>query len=100
MYNLLKKIDVDILESELRDFRKKCKYEIDGIVCCHNDTYIRNVSGNPKYSFAFKIPANATRTTVLKIEWNASKHGVLKPRVNSLIQYWVLLDLLSSLCQP
>lgn len=82
MYSLLKKIDVDILESELRDFRKKCKYEIDGIVCCHNDTYIRNVSGNPKYSFAFKIPANATRTTVLKIEWNASKHGVLKPRVN------------------
>lgn len=80
-YNILQKIDVSILENELSKMKKKCIYDIDGIVCTHNDVYIRNTSRNPKYAFAFKVPQNGIHTTVEDVQWNASKHGVLKPRI-------------------
>ena len=81
MYKILKDIDENILEKELLEMRTKCIYEIDGIVCTNNEIYVRNKSSNPKYAFAFKIPPNATRTKVIGVQWNASKHSFLKPRV-------------------
>ena len=35
--------------------QQESEYEIDGIIVTHNKSYIRNTSGNPKYSFAFKM---------------------------------------------
>lgn len=69
----------------LQDFKTSSSYEIDGLVITHNIPYERNTSGNPKYSVAFKSITDAASqiktTDVLEVEWNASKHGALKPRI-------------------
>ena len=41
----------------------------------------KDVDGNPKYSFAFKMDLDFMITEVINVEWNASKHGKLKPIV-------------------
>ena len=58
-------------------------YEIDGIIVQPNSCYERNTSGNPQYAFAFKmrLADNLISAKVLGVEWNVSKWGVLKPRV-------------------
>ena len=46
--------------------------------------YSRPTSGNPKYALAFKMVLDDQKgeTTVTCVEWNVSKHGLLKPVVN------------------
>ena len=58
-------------------------YEIDGIIVQSNTPYIRNLSGNPTYAFAFKVrlDKNIVKATIEEVEWNVSKWGVLKPRI-------------------
>ena len=56
-------------------------YEVDGIIITQNKINERNVDKNPKYSFAFKMDLEYSITKVLGVEWNISKHGVLKPTV-------------------
>jgi NAD-dependent DNA ligase len=60
-----------------------CPYEIDGIIVTDNSVHEIIKSGNPKYSFAFKtmLEDNIGTVTVIDVEWNASKHGLLKPRI-------------------
>jgi len=68
----------------LRDF------EQDGVVIDVNDHFTRkrmnpsSNSLNPAYSKKFKVrdTDNIATTTVLGVEWGASKHGLIKPRVN------------------
>ena len=62
------------------------EYDIDGLVLDINDKDIRRKLGrernnNPAYARAFKNPdwAEKAKTTILKIEWNISKQGYLKP---------------------
>ena len=57
-------------------------YEIDGLIITNNKINNRNKDGNPKYSFAFKMDLEFVITKVISVEWNASKHGKLKPIVN------------------
>jgi DNA ligase (NAD+) len=85
------KIDAEILSEYYSDRRENSNYEIDGIVVYHNGVYNNNQSGNPKFGFAFKniITAEEAEVTVLDIEWNISKHGLIKPVV---IFSSVLLD--------
>ena len=59
--------------------KDKSIYDIDGIIITFNQINIRNKSGNPKYSFAFKMDLEFAITKVIQVEWNASKHGKLKP---------------------
>ena len=63
--------------------KKKSKYEIDGLIVQPNVSYERNTFGNPTYAFAFKMrfSDNLIEANVLGVEWNVSKWGVLKPRV-------------------
>lgn len=63
--------------------RKASKYELDGLVITSNHAYQRVSSGNPDYMVAFKsLAANEAKTaTVVQVEWNLSKNGYLKPRV-------------------
>jgi NAD-dependent DNA ligase len=60
-----------------------CPYEIDGIIVTDNSVHQIIKSGNPKYSFAFKtmLEDNIGTVTVIDVQWNASKHGLLKPRI-------------------
>jgi len=80
---VVKELTQDSLVSELAEFKANSSFNIDGIVIQTNRKYKRNTSGNPSYAFAFKIndPDVMKETTVIAVEWNVSKHGLLKPRV-------------------
>lgn len=80
-HEIVNEISVPILSSLLNKFRKKSEYEIDGIVIQGNTSYFRNESGNPDYAFAFKLPGETAIVVVKGVEWEVSKHGLLKPVV-------------------
>jgi DNA ligase (NAD+) len=72
--------------NKLRDiqtmFVRNSKYQIDGIVISTDINIGDDSTGNnPKHSIALKIIGKSVQTKVLDIEWNVSKHGLLKPRI-------------------
>ena len=77
-----KGLDNTILSKLLVDMRNKYQYEIDGIIV-REDKYVAPSATNPKNAFAFKmiLADQMVETTVLGIEWNASKSGYLKPTI-------------------
>lgn len=80
--NIYSQIDFGILKEKLLLRKKESMYEIDGLIITNNKINNRNKDGNPKYSFAFKMDLEFVITKVISVEWNASKHGKLKPIVN------------------
>ena len=59
-------------------------YSIDGIILQTNMPYDRThleASGNPAYAIAYKMVVEEAETVVLEVEWNATRHGYLNPRV-------------------
>jgi DNA ligase (NAD+) len=83
-YTLYDTMDETQLPALLIDYKKKSKYEIDGIILSDNTKpHNRVTSGNPSYAVAFKMPLEAqmANTTILNIEYNISKHGALNPRI-------------------
>ena len=83
-HRLYNNIDHEILRSDLISNKSSSEYEIDGIIIQSDLTYERNISGNPKYAFAFKMmnDDDIIQTIVKDVEWNVSKWGILKPRIN------------------
>ena len=81
-HKLVQSIDNSSLSDLLLDWRSNYDYEIDGIIVTSNNIYARK-RGNPEHSFAFKMVLSdqIVEAKVLDVEWNASKHGLLKPRV-------------------
>lgn len=75
-------IEYEFLEKHLLNRKDESPYEIDGIIITQNKMNERNVDKNPKYSFAFKMDLDSAITKVIKVEWNPSKHGKLKPIVH------------------
>ena len=75
--------NVDSLMETVVRSKEISKYEIDGIIVQPNSSYERNTSGNPQYAFAFKmrLADNLISAKVVGVQWNVSKWGVLKPRV-------------------
>lgn len=69
--------------------RSTSKYEIDGIVIEVNDADKRSEINptrntlNPAYAVKFKVAdaANLAQTEVIRVDWNISKDGYYKPRV-------------------
>ena len=82
-HELVNDLTVDDLCEYLVKFKSHSPYEIDGIIIQSNTVCERNTEGNPDYSFAFKmnVDTNIRETEVIGVEWNVSKWGVLKPRV-------------------
>ena len=75
-------LTVEHLTTVLNNFRTKSTYEIDGIVILDNSkAYKRNLSGNPKFAFAFKNIRESKIAKVVKIIWTASRYGVLVPKI-------------------
>lgn len=72
----------DLLSNYLAQWRDEYIYEIDGIICCDDKIYPRK-SGNPDHAFAFKMVLSdqIAEVKVVNVEWNPSKDGYLKPRV-------------------
>ena len=63
-------------------WRADYKYEIDGIICMHDEIYERH-SRNPEHAFAFKMVLSdqVAEAKVVDVIWTPSKDGFLKPRV-------------------
>jgi NAD-dependent DNA ligase len=82
-YEVVNEISMDELCELLGKFILQSQYKIDGIIVRSNSVYTRNTEGNPDYSFAFKmnIDSNMKESEVISVEWNISKWGLLKPRV-------------------
>ena len=73
----------DLLSRLLVDWRANYAYEIDGIIVAHNKVYPERKNKNPDHAFAFKMVLSdqVAEAKVVNIEWNPSKDGYLKPRV-------------------
>lgn len=82
-YQVKKDITNDYLSSLLIKRRDDGKYDIDGIVVIDSSKKYSVTVSNPKYGFAFKqvLTDQIAEATVIDVEWSASKHGYLKPRV-------------------
>ena len=76
-------LSIDNLSEILIENKSKSIYDIDGIIIQPNKEYVRNKKDNPKYAVAFKmtISDNLIEAEVDDVEWNISKHKLLKPRI-------------------
>lgn len=79
----MSRISDSVLTSLYNKFRAKLPYTLDGVVVVDNGIHKIPSSGNPSYAFAFKEEGedNLAQSKVVRVEWNPSKHGYLKPRV-------------------
>ena len=82
-HSVFSELDIDVLKEQLILYKAESIYEIDGIIVQPNSPYIRNTIGNPDYAFAFKMRLDGDIFTarVVGVEWNISKRGFLKPRI-------------------
>ncbi|MEY2672024.1 MAG: hypothetical protein RL687_441 [Candidatus Parcubacteria bacterium] len=75
--------DIFTFIGEVEDIRPKFPYGTDGIVITVDDNNLQEVLGvvgkAPRYSVAFKYPAEKATTTVLDITVNVGRTGVLTP---------------------
>jgi len=80
---IIDNFDINYLKEILDKRKKKSLYLIDGIIIRHNSIYALPISGNPKYAFAFKMDTEEQfgDTSVVNVNWNASKYGYLKPQL-------------------
>ena len=78
---LTKTVSNELLEKTLKEWKKKNPYHIDGLVVYDDRKYPVNTSGNPDFAKAFKknFKEDSTKAEVLRVEWNISRLGVLKP---------------------
>ena len=82
-YKKIEDLNMKSLIELYSEFKSFTKFNIDGLIVESNELYDRNTDGNPNYLFAFKMLStdDIFETEVLKIEWNISKWGNLKPVV-------------------
>lgn len=77
--------DLVDFENLLEERKAASPYELDGIVIDVNDAGTRDLLGfsnlNPNYAVKFKINVNFVETDVINVDWNPSKDGYMKPRV-------------------
>lgn len=74
-------LTIELLQEFLIERKQTANYDIDGIVVFSNVPY-RPVPGeNPKNAIAFKMEGECAVTIVREVQWNTSKHGLLKPRI-------------------
>lgn len=75
--------------SAIKHLKTSGRYEIDGMVIDIDSALVRKQikpkdnSMNPGFAKKFKIGGedNVAQVSVVKVHWNASKHGYIKPRV-------------------
>lgn len=84
-YKKFSTITLQMLERMFKQRKAASKYEIDGLVIEQDRVNKRPAAGthSPAYAFAFKADyeGSIVQTKVLDVEWDSSKHGILKPVV-------------------
>lgn len=78
-------LNAEFLINEIATRKKKSPYALDGVVAEIDKWDLRKGTLwngiNPGYSWKFKMNNEGVVTHVVKVHWNISKHGYLKPRV-------------------
>lgn len=82
-YKVFDNLDTGTLSALLKQRKAQSKYDIDGLVVVVDKQNPLNTSGNPEWGRAFKqtMDEDIVQTTVVNVEWNPSKNGFLKPRL-------------------
>lgn len=84
-YKIVKELNYNILSDYLSQRRSKSEYEVDGIVVM-DDSIVHDLADpntNPDYAFAYKtvLADQVAIATVVKVDWQPSKDGYLKPTI-------------------
>lgn len=74
-------LTIEYLKTLLLKRKGEANYDIDGLVIVNNVGCKQIKGENPKNSIAFKMEGESVETIVEEVEWNTSKHGLLKPRI-------------------
>ena len=74
-------LTLENMEVILKKWKSEYEYNIDGIIIANDEVYERE-SKNPESAFAFKMDDEGKETTVTKVEWIASKNGLLIPTIH------------------
>ena len=85
-----KDLNDEFLTKHLNLRRQDSVYEIDGLVADVNSAEKRDEMNptrdtlNPAYAIKYKVADvnNVAIADVIEVDWNVSKHGFLKPRIN------------------
>lgn len=82
-HKVFKELTANKLNSIFEKRRESAKFTIDGLVIALDKPYKPVKSGNPKYMVSFKsyYADQIAVTKVITVEWNKSKYGLLKPRI-------------------
>lgn len=78
---IINNINLEILQNLITKYKENAKYKIDGLVVVIDKESELLTNKNPKNSIAFKEHDDGVITTVVKVEWNISKNGLFKPKV-------------------
>ena len=84
-YQVIEGLSLEFLTEELHSQKMSSNYDIDGLVVQGTVPYFCNKKDNPSYSFAFKlgiVEDEKVSSVVEKVEWNVSRHSVLKPTIH------------------
>lgn len=77
-------INISLCNNLLQKWKNNYDYEIDGIICTHNQVYKLVQGENPKYSVAYKnndLCVSLASGIVEKVIWNISKDNYIKPKI-------------------
>lgn len=82
-YKRLDTLEFNVLVDMFSARKSKSKYTLDGLVITKNEINPVVKRGNPKHAVAFKqnLDEDAVLTEVIRIHWEHSRLGKLKPRV-------------------
>jgi len=82
-HQVVSRISDEVLASMLKTRRARSHYELDGLVVAQDAKTTLPTDDNPSYAMAFKSDSegNLAQSRVIKVWWEASKHRMLKPRV-------------------
>jgi len=82
VFSYSNKINHEYFKNILLKRKEESIYEIDGMIVTHNLIYPR-ISKNPSHAFAYKreMDYQIVETEVVNVEWNVSKDGLLKPKI-------------------
>lgn len=79
-HDVYSSLDANTLSKLLTLRKQRSKYVIDGLVVAQDKAH-RLAPGNPDHKIAFKDngQSETALARVVRVEWNASKHGYMKP---------------------
>ena len=82
-YKVVDALSDGVLSKMLEARKSNSKYDIDGLVVAQDKKTALTAGSNPANAVAFKMTSsdNVATVDVVQVVWEASKHSLLKPRI-------------------